>query len=335
MSTSNGGTYECRLSIAAGAKTVDLGYRLQGQRLFAEVMCVGCTDGWLAFGFARSPGVMVGAVAVIGWLGGGTGRRLTEGGGGVGAYRLDGRYSAAVVRLDAASEAAILEDTSIAAQDGALVLRFTTTLGAGSLPPTPISNADLLAAYGSAASGTFPSFHGANRGGITANLLRGFVQGMAPPPQAPASASLPPSAPLNGSAGVAPLAPPLPEQLGNLQEGQEGGSGAMLGISVGIPLALALIAAFVLAVWIRRKRLKLLLTNGLKLTTLPPPPTFISSTNLHDDHVSASADGAPERISKFVELDLDWEPHEDGGSAPPPPLRPPSKEMLSEGEEGD
>ena len=83
--------WECHIPLAAGSRTIELGYRLRGRTIFAEVRCVGC-DGWLALGFSEQPGQWVGSVVFAGQLAG-------DGNGTVGKYSLGGYTSAEVVPI--------------------------------------------------------------------------------------------------------------------------------------------------------------------------------------------------------------------------------------------
>ena len=312
---------ECLLPISAGSRTVELGYRLRGRRMFAEVRCTGCT-GWLALGIPLNPGVMVGGVAVVGWL---------DPTPAVRQYTLNGYSSTAVTQV-----ATTVEDTSVASTDGVMTLAFTMTLGAGGFPPTALSVAHLIAAHG---TGSAIGYHSTDRGAITADLLQGMVRTI-PPPVAPspppeldapedesppdAAASPPPLG--NGTQPVPPYAPG-----GGIVEGslESQSSGAVVGVAVAVPLVFIFAAIAAILYW---KRLKRGASGGRQAKDVPlPPPHMTSSTSeeLNKKEVYKRFDEEARASVTCVQLQMT---DVSAGQIPPPPPR--LSVMPSVGEEG-
>ena len=75
--------YACTLALG---ERMALHYLLTGATLKARLECASCS-GWVALGFPRSPGAMVGATAILG-----------APGGDVGAYDLGGKSASSVSR---------------------------------------------------------------------------------------------------------------------------------------------------------------------------------------------------------------------------------------------
>jgi hypothetical protein len=196
-----GDAFRCSVSIPVGSgQSVELRYLLRGTKLYATIRCVGCT-GWVGLGFAREPGQMVGADAVIGWLDGWASPHY------VGRYTLTGKQLAQVTLLPYTEQN--LEDTSIQNVNGAMVMSFTATLGGASgLHVDSLSRVHLLAAMGPYYT---LSYHGESRGWVTADLPPPSPPVLPPPvPQTP-----PPPSPLPLPPEPSPPpAPPSPEMCG-------------------------------------------------------------------------------------------------------------------------
>ena len=242
--------YECRLPITAGSRTIELGYRLQGRRMFAEVRCTGC--GWMAFGFTHDPGQMVGGVAIVGWLEHNVNGAPSPA---VRQYTLDGYTFDQVAQVTTT-----VEETSLATINGVMTLAFTANLGEGGLPPAPLSFANLIAAHGT--SGAM-GYHGAERGAISADLLQGIVRTVSPPafqpPSPPPADVAPPDvAPpdsVDGSSSDAGASPPLASMPsgppvapalqipGNENTLAASSNGVAVGLGVAVPLVLLIAAA--------------------------------------------------------------------------------------------
>ena len=315
------GAYECRVPIPAGEGMVELGYRLRGRRIFAEVRCPGCA-GWMALGFPTQPGRMEGSVAVVGWLGSASGRRLTAGSPSVAKYRLDGYTPDAVTRMEEAEQT--LEETSVSQADGVMTLSFTATLGEGGFPSHPLTFMHLIASYGDAGSSFGPSAsHGTNRGAVDVDLLAGRVHGppgtsVAPPPigESGGRASPPPllaPPPLQVPLNSTPSMPPIELSGQNMTAG--GVAGVAAGIGSGLGVGALLVAALVL--WLRHHR-------RIKATAATPPPKGRPSSlkkrstySRFDEDIVSSTGSANKRMT-CVGVEMT-----EGHTAPSPPTMPP------------
>ena len=327
------GAYECRVPIQAGERVVELGYRLRGRRIFADVRCAGC-GGWMALGFPTHPARMEGAVAVIGWIDdSGGGRRLTASSPSIAKYRLDGYTPDAVTRMDAADQT--LEEASVTRIDGTMTLSFTATLGEGGFPSHPLTFYHLIASYGDAGSTFGPSAsHGTNRGFVDVDLLSGRVQGppgmsVAPPPAegSGGGASPPPLlTPLNST-------PSLPPVSGINQDTTAGDAASVAaGIGSGLGGALLVVA---LVLWLRHRRIK---------ASVPPPrppepptgrPSSLKKRSTYnrfddvaggiDDVISSTGKGSGNKRMTCVGVELSQ-----GHTAPAPPSMPPPPPLMEE-----
>ena len=175
--------YPCALQLGV----MELRYELQPTRLRAQLYCAMCTEGWLGLGFAATPGVMLGATAVLGWTGGN-----------VSLYSLDSKDPASAVTLLPPAAQQALSTAQISSTDEGITL--TVVVADAALAPE-LSAASLLYAAGSSA--TDPSYHGTTRGARPTSLLSA-AGGLSPlPPPLP---PVPP--PSNPPIAAAPERPP-------------------------------------------------------------------------------------------------------------------------------
>jgi hypothetical protein len=146
--------YPC--SVRLGAH-IELQYelrRVEGKLdLKARVECKSCA-GWVAIGFATTPGRMVGSDAIIG------------SNAGVKAYRLRGKSVGAVQELPQGEQ--MLRKTSVDISSSGVVFKFTVTLGESGVPADIHERAaDVIFASGPAA---YLSYHGGTRGATRVQL---------------------------------------------------------------------------------------------------------------------------------------------------------------------
>ena len=194
-----GAAFQCSVTVPAGnGKSLELRYQLDGDTLYATVICVKC-DGWIGLGFATTPAQMIGAHAIIGWLDGWASPHF------VGRYVLNGKQLDKVTLLPYTQQD--LRDASIKSIDGRIEMRFTATLGGTiGLPIESRSRVHLIAATGSYYA---LSYHGEFRGDRTVDLTAGVGVDYPPPPPPnlppPSPTSPPPPAPTEP-----PPPPPLP-----------------------------------------------------------------------------------------------------------------------------
>ena len=175
--------YPCALQLGA----MELRYELKPERLRAQLYCAMCTEGWLGLGFAATPGVMLGATAVLGWTGGN-----------VSLYSLDSKDPASAVTLLPPAAQQALSTAHISITDEGVTL--TVVVADAALAPELFA-ASLLYAAGSSA--TAPSYHGTTRGARPTSLLSA-AGGLSPlPPPLP---PVPP--PSNTPIAAAPERPP-------------------------------------------------------------------------------------------------------------------------------
>ena len=187
-------------AVAMGTDVV-MEYHLTPTFLRARLHCGACTGGWLALGFAASPGTMPGSTAVVGWSGGG---------GGVGTYFLGERDPLEVLLLPTQG----LTDTSVEVSDDGMSVAFTAPLDPSLGIPADLSGVDLIYARGDSTTG--PSYHGygvPQRGGLYSALVSLPADLMSPPPFPPAHPRPPlppsPASPPIGQASPSPTPPPL------------------------------------------------------------------------------------------------------------------------------
>ena len=209
--------YECMVHLAPGFV---LHFAMEDHALSAYVAC-SCAScaGWLALGFAKAPGEMLGAMAVV-----------KKPDGAINLYTLQGKDFNQISAVDSVVQFSYWgggpcarwsdwpsEDASAGSCESATTgnwhaMEFTLALpyigGTNAFTETQITEevftVDLESLHliwaGGSSGGTF-AYHGETRGSATLNLMGRHYSGPRPPPS-PAAPPVPPSAP--------PLSPPPP-----------------------------------------------------------------------------------------------------------------------------
>jgi len=120
--------YPCTAKLSA-VPLIELHYHMDSSQIKMRVYCADC-KGWLAIGFSKYPGAMIGATAVI----------ATPSG--LALYFLGGKSESSVVPL----EQQTLTDSQVISNNG-LTMFFTAKLGENGIPKD-LSTADLIYAMG-------------------------------------------------------------------------------------------------------------------------------------------------------------------------------------------
>ena len=207
--------WECTLSLSAGAHTIELGYRLDGRTIFAEVRCPTCQS-WIAFGFTPESMKLSGGGAVIGWLDGFASPHF------VGKFLVEDKLIEGQTRPVASLmhfEDQTLRETSIEREkNGGLMMSFTATIGEHGLPGAPLTYTNLFAAVGNVpGSGSATVLLGNDKVQVGADLLAATMHANPPspppirPPPSPISPPSPSPPPFSSPPPTAGPPPDPPE----------------------------------------------------------------------------------------------------------------------------
>ena len=251
-------------------------YRLTATHLHARLEQVGSggtAAGWLSVGFPQAPGVMLGAIAIIGMQGA---SGLPSSSSSVKLYYLGGKGGPSdITPLAAASQT--LEEASVQAEGGTLSVAFRALLtegwlgvGNGRRLSIGNGNTNVIFARGMAVPAQL-NWHGAgHRESVTMAFDHLYPPRppptLPPPPLSPPAPSTPPVPP----PALPPLSPPPPPSGDIANEGGYGNTagGVSMGVTIGaIAAALGLIVCILLCVYYRR-----VLRKGCMDDEEPPPP---------------------------------------------------------------